>query len=348
MKRIITLILLSSILFTGCSFIKAPINTSGQLSAETPTLAPAEQIPVATPTATPKPVYNYETYYVINCEESISMYASADINSPELCKIPLGTGISYIKTAENGFCNISYQGLNGYALAANLSAQPPKIEEKEYVTYYVVNCNSSITLREAPDTKAAAIRDIPLGASVSYISTADNGFYKISYMGKTGYALASYLSQDPDAHSTVQENYYDPNVSYTTCYVVNCKESISLRTSPSTSANKYCEIPWGSAISYVGTASNGFYKVIYNGKVGYALASYISFSNPRNYNSGTYLRVVNCNVSITLRTAPSTQAAEICQIPLGSYVKYVSVSSNGFYMVTYNGRVGYALASYLR
>ncbi len=65
----------------------------------------------------------------------------------------------------------------------------------EYKTMYVVNCTESISLRVSPSTQAQTIRQIPLGAAVSCISTAENGFYQISYLGDTGYALASYLSE---------------------------------------------------------------------------------------------------------------------------------------------------------
>ena len=50
---------------------------------------------------------------------------------------------------------------------------------------------------------------------------------------------------------------------YPTYYVVNCKQSITLRTSPSTSASEICQIPLGSAVSYISTASNGFYFISY-------------------------------------------------------------------------------------
>ena len=263
MKRIIAMVALFVVLLSGCSFLPGSMSMEGPM-----------------PVPTTEPVYNYETYFVVNCASHIIMYAAADINSEQMNQIPLGAGVSYIKTAENGFCKIAYQGQTGYALAANLSTEVPQIKETEYVTYYVVNCKSNITLRETPSTKAASLCKIPLGASVSYIGAAENGFYKITYMGKTGYALASYLSQDPNAHSQVKDTDTQSNKVYATCYVVNCKKSITLRSSPSTKASEYTQIPLGAAVSYVGTASNGFYKVIYNGKTGYALAAYLSFDEP--------------------------------------------------------------------
>lgn len=136
---------------------------------------------------------------------------------------------------------------------------------------------------------------------------------------------------------------------YETCFVVNCRESITLRKSPSTKAEEYCQIPLGAAVSYVGTAGNGFYQVIYNGQSGYALASYLSFDSGENPEEQdvTYMEVVNCRESITLRKTPSTKGEEFCQIPLGALVEYKGTAENGFYMVVYNGYTGYALASYL-
>ena len=59
------------------------------------------------------------------------------------------------------------------------------------------------------------------------------------------------------------------------------------------------------------------------------------------------MKVYNCQESITLRKIPSTKAEEFCQIPLGEKVIFRESAENGFYMVSYNGYTGYALAEYL-
>ena len=135
----------------------------------------------------------------------------------------------------------------------------------QYVTYYVVNCKQSITLRPGPDVNSGEICQIPLGSAVSYISAASNGFYYISYNGNTGYALASYLS------SSSGGSYYE------TCRVVNCKQSITLRPGPDVNSGEICQIPLGATVSFVGTASNGFYEIYYMGNHGYSLAEYLEF-----------------------------------------------------------------------
>ena len=79
-------------------------------------------------------------------------------------------------------------------------------------TYYVVNCDASITLRDIPYTTGKNIAQIPLGKPVGFIERSDNGFYKINYDGLTGYALAQYLSKEkpalPSAPSAAADKNY--------------------------------------------------------------------------------------------------------------------------------------------
>ena len=138
-------------------------------------------------------------------------------------------------------------------------------------TLYVVNCNESITLRVSDSTNSKEIRQIPLGAAVSFMENAANGFYKVSYNGSTGYALASYLSVDP----------YDHYVASTTAStvwsgkVVRCNEYITLRRIPSTKGEEITKIPLGAIVTVYSGAENGFYYINYDGMEGYALAGYI-------------------------------------------------------------------------
>lgn len=217
--------------------------------------------------------------------------------------------------------------------------------QDQYTTYYVVNCNESITLRQQPDVNSGQITQIPLGSAVSYVESAQNGFYKVIYNGSTGYALASYLSTSkPVAYAAVPTQTSTEN--YETYYVVNCEKSITLRPQPDVNSGEICQIPLGSAVSYISAASNGFYYISYNGNKGYSLASYLS---PSYGDNSVYFtcRVVNCNESITLRPQPDVNSGEICQIPLGETVSYVGAAENGFYEICYMGKNGYALANYL-
>ena len=207
-------------------------------------------------------------------------------------------------------------------------------------TMYVVNCKEWISLRYEPSADSDKIATIPLGESCGFIEKSVNGFYKIAYNGKVGYALAQYLST---------EKPYIESPSAQILYVVNCNESITLRPSDNVNSGEITQIPLGASVEYLGQAGNGFYKVRYNGTVGYALAQYLSGTKQvQNPPQTKTMKVVNCNESITLRPSDNVNSGEITQIPLGATVEYLGQAGNGFYKVRYNGTIGYALSQYLK
>lgn len=153
----------------------------------------------------------------------------------------------------------SYYGITDDSMSKSVGTFPSGNQ-----TMYVVQCQEFITLRSAPSTKAAEITKIPLYSSVSYVGPAADGFSEVFYNGQHGYVLAQYLDE------------YEPQVATGVTYeVINCKESITLRTSPSTKASEICQIPLGALVYYIEPAANGFFLVSYGSYTGYALSSYL-------------------------------------------------------------------------
>lgn len=235
------------------------------------------------------------------------------------------------------------------------SADQQRTTEIQYTTMYVMNCETDISLRPQPDVKSGKICAIPYGKAVSYIETAQNGFLKINYDGREGYALASYLSTEKPPERTTTTSAAvtssQPSTSYDTYYVKYCNTSISLRVSPSTSAEAPWQIPLGASVSFLGVSENGFYHISYNDNEGYALASYLVSST----GSAPYkiCQVVNCDEDITLRQEASANSGAITTIDKGkrvSYVKDAGFDSQGypFYEIYYMGKHGYARADYLQ
>ena len=93
-------------------------------------------------------------------------------------------------------------------LALMLSIGAAALAEEIGTTMMVVNCEEFITLREEPDTHAAALDRMPLGGKpVVFLGEADNGFQLVSYKGQTGYALKKYLKPV----GTFEGKHYDPS-----------------------------------------------------------------------------------------------------------------------------------------
>ena len=147
---------------------------------------------------------------------------------------------------------------------------------------------------------------------------------------------------EKDNSSPTSEDGYDGS----TLYIAGCDVSITLRSEPSTSAAEISQIPVYSAVNYISSLDNGFSMVSYNGQTGYVLSDYLDTYEPQVY-TGMKCTVANCRKSITLRTSASSTAEDILQLPLGTIVDYIDSSINGFYLVNYNGIMGYAKADYL-
>ena len=288
--------------------------------------------------------YEYgQTLYVVNCKEWISLRTKPSTSSEAILRIPLFAGVTYFADADNGFLNVSYHGKSGYALAKYLDEFEPQIAIGEYMEVY--KCKKSITLRKEASTKAKEICQIPLGAVVYVVKEAANGFYMVVYNGLEGYALSSYLrtvSSESDWKKVDKTDYYYGQ----SLSVVGVNESISLREEPSTSSDAILQIPLYASVTYLEDAPNGFVHVVYNNVDGYALSKYLDEYEPQ-IAICEYMRVVNCKESITLRKTASTSGNEICQIPLGDIVYAIKEAANGFLMVEYNGKQGYALRKYL-
>lgn len=128
-------------------------------------------------------------------------------------------------------------------------------------TYFVVNCEQSITLREYPSVQARELAQIPLGQAVGFIEdVGDGNFSKVNYDGLVGYVISYYIS---------------PNSPFRDATVVNCRQSITLREEATTYARELTQIPLGARVKYLGVETNSFYKVQYRGMVGFVLKTYI-------------------------------------------------------------------------
>jgi len=206
---------------------------------------------------------------VVNCKKSITLRKKASTKAAEICQIPLGAVVYAVKEAANGFYYVEYRGLEGFALASYLKpANSGTTTNKTGYYYgqplYVVGVNESISLRAKASTSSEAVLQIPLFAAVIYLEDASNGFVYVTYNGVSGYALTKYLDE------------FEPQIAIGEYMkVVNCKESVTLRKTASTSGREICQIPLGGVVYAIKEGANGFFMVEYNGMQGFVLKKYL-------------------------------------------------------------------------
>lgn len=215
-----------------------------------------------------------KTMYVANVNYSIYFRSSAqEIDSNIICEIPLGTAVGFISIEDSTFSKINYNGTIGYCKTQYLSDYAPRSNNTVVSTKYVANVQYSIYLRSTPnETDNNIICEIPVGTAVGFIENTNSTFAKINYNGTIGYSKRIYLE---DSYSSGGSS----SGSGSTMTVVNVQYAIYLRSTPDESSNSniIMEIPVGAKVTYLGTPNNTFYKISYNGTVGYSKQIYLSW-----------------------------------------------------------------------
>lgn len=273
-----------------------------------------------------------------------------------------GVGIAYLKY--NGKAN-AIGGEGNSAIAQLNSGMVYTAPEAATNLYEEANSGSKVLMQMPKDT------------TVTFLALADEGFYKVNANGNIGYVQSDKLidknlaTPAPTASAAsptaapqtviVQQQAPPPRpvqhvtgssdiTVKSTMYIVNVADSVYLRKYAEENTDHYCTIPLGSAVGYIENVGNGFYKVKYSGTVGYVKEGYLSDYEPvrRSSSSSSVMYVSGVANSIYLRQTPSDPSENICEIPVGSAVQFISNVGNGYYKISYNGMVGYATAKYLR
>ena len=117
---------------------------------------------------------------------------------------------------------------------------------------------------------------------------------------------------------------------------------VNFRSGPSTSYSIIGKLLIGDKVEVIST-SNGWSKIRYNGKIGYASSKYLSSSSPEsNTITKKYVNVSSLNV----RSGPSTNNSIIGKLSNGDKVEVIS-TSNGWSKIKYSGKTGYVSSKYL-
>ncbi len=143
------------------------------------------------------PLYSYSgsmgVMQVVNCEEWVSLRASANTSSSRLAKIPLGAVVTDCAWHTSEFIRCTYNGRTGYVLAKYLTSSLGQCSY-ELGTMQVANCGEWVSLRASDSTSSKRLAKIPLGAKVYDCTGYYGDFIHCTYEGQSGYVLAEYLT----------------------------------------------------------------------------------------------------------------------------------------------------------
>ncbi|MBW9173272.1 C40 family peptidase [Clostridium estertheticum] len=135
---------------------------------------------------------------------------------------------------------------------------------------------SSLCVRQKSSLSSSIITSLSRNTTVNTLGKEGN-FYKINYKGKTGYIYSSYVKITIiNSTSSLNRSLLQSiGTGIVTAYSLNVRKEATMGD------NVIEIIKKGLKVNIYGT-QNSFYKIIYNGKVGYISKTYISLVNTQS------------------------------------------------------------------
>ncbi len=194
---------------------------------------------------------------------------------------------------------------------------------------------TSVRLRSQPNTSSATLGYYSNGVSLTALGSV-NGWYKISYNGKTGYMSAQYVRITP---TTTYDSAKSGTVS---------GSNVRFRMGPSTDFAATSTLSKGTSVKITGETGS-WYEISVNGTYGYMSKDYIKIVSTASTNTVEKMDKVGIVTGngVRMRSGAGTSYSTIGYYNKGIQVK-VTGKTGSWYAVTYNGLSGYMSANYIK
>jgi SpoIID/LytB domain protein len=351
--------------------------------------------PTATPAPTPTPAPAAAKAKVTTESGSLNMRKSASSGAVVIRTIPQNAIVTVVKKSGD-WTQVTYEGKTGFVMTKYLtflseatptpkpSASPsqgaatptptptptatptptptPKPTSTPASNIAFVNTTSgSLNMRKEGKSTATIILRIPQNAQVTVVSKGST-WSKVSYGGKTGYVMTTYLrfastatatpkpsaSPTPTGTSTAPTPTPTPAPTSGTAWVNTKSGSLNMRKEAKSGSTVLITIPQYSVVTLKEKGSV-WCKVTYGGRTGYVLTEYLAFEGtPPNNSSGETQKawVLTDSGSLNLRAKPASSANKLGTVPRLAQVTVYSKGST-WSQISYSGISGYVMTQYL-
>lgn len=281
--------------------------------------------------------------------EALNIRAGAGTKYTKLGEIPKGATARILSTS-NGWSKVSYDGIIGYSLASYFVSESPVSDEAMQTLnktgeVYNISSSDTLNLRTTPNNSGKVAYTVKSGTKLKITGKNSDGWYKINYNGSTVYGYEKYIKIVQESTSSS----VDIEVMSTQGKVIKTSDFLNVRELPNTNSKTLGTVKLGSTVSITGKdKKTGWYRINFNGNVGYVSNYYIEILNSSSSNNSTTTTTTykKTTENLNMRTGAGTNYSIIVQIPKGTSVKVLS-TSNGWDKIEYNEKTGYCSNSYL-
>lgn len=217
---------------------------------------------------------------------------------------------------------------------------------------YVATSGGSLNMRSTPDYQGGVVRRLPNGASVT-IQEKVNDWYRVSYNGRQGYVLGTYLRVNQSSASSTPSGTASGTGSTTstssTAYVNTASGSLNMRETAG--GRIIARLARGTAVTVL-SQSGTWSRIAANGATGYVKSSYLSTTLPGSQAPVTSNSPNNGKIAVLsggqpLRMQPSYSAGTITDIGTNAQVTIQSYGLEWSF-VSFGGYTGYLPTAVLK
>lgn len=259
----------------------------------------------------------------------------------------VGVAVPGMDSAQAQVSNEALKEINGQTQTQTTVTETKTVETKSDLKYTVTA--DVLNVRSGAGTGHSVISKVKQGQVLQVIGQ-ENGWFKVTVNGQTGYVSGDFVTTGGKTGTTVQQG--------TGTYTVNVS-SLNVRTGPSTSHTVLGSVNKGKTVQVVSEVQDWF-KINFNGGTGYVSKDFVTkggsaVSNqtqqPTTNNNTTTVQtggsyVVNTG-ALKVRTGPATYNAVIGGVTNGTVLN-VTGAENGWYKINHNGRTGYVSADFVK
>ena len=283
---------------------------------------------------------------VVNVDSNLRVREGASLQSTVIGYLVNGEVVN-IKGETEEWYRIDFKGHEAYVSKEYIEVTTLSKASRAVQKGQVYNTGGvGLNVRQAASSTSARIGILKDGEVVQ-VNSKSGDWYNISYGNKTGFVHSKYIK-------LIQTTESGTNNSITKGKVKNITSNLRVRQAPSTSALTIGYLLGGQEVEITGE-SGEWYKINFNGKVGYSHKDYITkisngSSGSSNNNNGSTVTekdgTVDATDGLRVREGAGTNTKILGVLTHGSAVKIVDTNGS-WYKIKYGSGYGYVHKDYV-
>ena len=280
---------------------------------------------------------------VVNVDSNLRVREGASLQSTVIGYLVNGEVVN-IKGETEEWYRIDFKGHEAYVSKEYIEVTTLSKASRAVQKGQVYNTGGvGLNVRQAASSTSARIGILKDGEVVQ-VNSKSGDWYNISYGNKTGFVHSKYIK-------LIQTTESGANNNITKGKVKNITSNLRVRQAPSTSALTIGYLLGGQEVEITGE-SGEWYKINFNGKVGYSHKDYItkiSNGSSNNNNGSTVTEkdgTVDATDGLRVREGAGTNTKILGVLNHGSVVKIVDTNGS-WYKIKYGSGYGYVHKDYV-